>query len=482
MTALIRGGVFRKDLSDLIRLAGYLGAGLVLAVLGHGLLTRWNTGSWPAADATLVAFLLTLFAFTLIFGVLAATQILTMEREAGTEGLLRRLPLSRGRLIGEKLGAGAVALLVVWAFGMAALHAADGFAIEPRATPFSIGTAPLNLTITLLGGYAATALVTVRVHQGAVALMLGLGIVLIGWYVAIVLGPGLLAPAAEPGTVGAWLALCLVVFAGPAVALRGARRLPRLAMLDGPLRILVWKSLGNVLPATAVGLGVAAVALLAVADASPATATAADRLLAASVVTALVMSMTAIGIAAFDAPEHDGALGPLHQHPVPRWHAFLAAFVASLPALGLMSATAAIVLARVMPAGMILVIPGCALAWLCGAAARTAFRSNSGAMVIALVVYTISLGAIHAWLSPADGASLTSHQGSNPLGNLFTAALIPLSTITAGVLAIALHATLARSRINADLRNRARIYALAHLAVAGVTVAACSVWRSTAGV
>jgi ABC-type transport system involved in multi-copper enzyme maturation permease subunit len=328
--------IFAKDLRILVRYFVQITTVLVFgSILLHVFLV--DVPATGQEDFLQSFYFANLLFGPIIFALVAGSVVFAEESENGTDWFLRRLPLSRARLLAEKLGAGLVALLFVYLVST----------VGAWLNPFD---APLD-EIDWSATHLKAALTVVSIYLFAVAA---------SRYTSTVVGTILVAGMFEMLMwFGYWqwerwqggeaiaqaflrIMIAFLVLAASLVLLTGGAwqmRLSPALWRKYPAPALVWKGIAENAALHGMAILLLVCELVHRLLVSHETPTGPDMLnenaLGMHILIALIASMTvaALGTLSYTREERDGVSALLYHHPVSRTRLLLAKILAAIPGL-----------------------------------------------------------------------------------------------------------------------------------------------------
>lgn len=386
----------------------------------------------PFGEAEIARFSIAVLAcFNCFIAIVIGAQVMAEERNAGTDVLLARLPISQGHLYAEKVAAGLTSIALLYAATLLYLSflGADAFWNSESI----LGTIPRFLFITMFSSYLFALVCSRYTHQSIAILFLSVGAECLLW-----LGIGVVDHIDEVDwyALRMTIAFAFVSFVVPAMLVWRQWHLPlhpglwrsphRRARVTG----MIWKSFAEngFLHVMCFMLLLATVILALVSSESIRYG---DSHAGTFIPVVGVLLLAALGTNSYATSERTGLHCITYYHPIPKGLLFLTKQVAALPAVLMVSFALVLTVQASVPAISIVVFS----IFLYLHAVQVCLTYQKGTVVVilaALMGAWIVCLTIVAWMAPTDNAII--FDGFTPVHDPFLVGLIPLTLVAIGSL------------------------------------------------
>jgi len=436
--------IFYKDSRILLKSLLIVPAILVIYYIGMKLIGELHYGIEVTADAFGETCVIILAVFDCLVAILAGAQMTAEERNAETDLLLARLPISSRHLYAEKIAAGSTCVALLY---VASLVFLSFFNLDAFDDPDSIGTIPGNFFIIMFSGYLFAVIFSRFTHQAIAILFLAFGAECLLWFGIVITALVSKFTEADWYALPRVLVFTLLCFVVPVILVWKQWQLPLHPTVWGTdhkstqIKGLCWKSFteNGLLNVMCLLLLVAATAVTGISYiiGTPATGwlsadSGSDNLFTVRYcITGMGgLLLAALGTNSYTAKERSGLNCIAYHHPIPRSQFFLTKQVAAVPAIILVSLTLIITWGENVPAVAIVVFS----LFFYLQAVQMCLAWQTGTVVVMLgavaTAWSILVLIFFGWMEPSDNPLF--FEGFTPVHDPILVGLIPLAFVTVG--------------------------------------------------
>ena len=423
--------IFYKDVRIGLKHLLIVPAMFTLMYLAMKLIAEGHYGHVATQQEIGAISLVMLTTFNTFIAIVIGAQVMAEEKNAGTNLLLARLPISRGHLYTEKIVAGLSCVAILYAASLFYLSFLD---LENAwKNSISFGTIPGNLAIAMFSAYAFAIALSRFTHQSIAILLVSFGAECLLWFAIAIIASTEAIDWYVIRVSGMFLLLFFVV---PTILLWRKWQLPLHPALWGTtdqrtrLKGLIWKSFAENGLLHVMCLLLLSATLILVYSSS-ASIRHGDSIVGTCIVMMGVLLFAALGSSAYATNERKGLHCIAYYHPIPRGHLFAAKQLAALPSIVIVSLALVLTVSEVVPAVTVVVFA----IFMYLQALQICLTYQTGTVIVilaAMICAWMVVGSIWAWMTPTDNALIVD--GFTPVNDPYLVALIPLTLVTFGSL------------------------------------------------